>query len=331
MLLRLFKGTGPGVIFSLAVTLGGFWVSAFIDPQVPGQITYETSPMPLYSIVRMLIGHHPLAGVIFSFSIIIMLIFLITYFNTSIFFINERTFLPALFYILLCAVFPQSQTLNPVLPAAFFLMLALMRILDTYRKPGTAFNFFDAGILISIGSLFYINVIWFGIVAIAGIALLRSGNIKEPAITILGLITPYLLIAGLYYVLGKDLGVFFSDITNNLFGELPGQVFTRLTIITLAVVGILFLVSISFLFMQMNSKKIKSRKTFWILLWTLFISLTAYILLPSVSIEMIWITAIPASYILAHYFVFVRKKILPEIMFSGLFVLNILLQIFYIL
>jgi hypothetical protein len=331
MLLKLFRGTGPGVILLIALTLAGSWISAFIDPQLPREAVYETNQMVLYSIVRYVIGIHPLAGEVFSFSVLIMMLFLITYFNTSVFFINERTFLPALFYILLCSIFPECRVLNPVLPASLFLMLAIMRIMETYRKPGTAFNFFDAGILISIGSLFYINVIWFGFLMITGVVLLRSGNVKEPAISILGLITPYILIAGFYYVIGKDTGAFFSDVSRNMFEETTGYDFSGMTVIVLILSGLIFLISIIFLLMQMNSKKIKSRKTFWILLWALFISFFVYFLLPAVSVEIIWITGIPACYILAHYFIFVRKKILPEIIFSGFFLLIVLLQVLYIL
>ena len=330
MLLKLFKGISPGVIFLIALTLGALWISAFLNPQMPAPAVYETSPMPLYGIIKQIAGNSPLGGVIFSFLAVTVIIFLLVSFNTSVFFINERTFLPALFYILFSALFPQQQVMNPVIPASIFLMIALMRIMKAYRKQGTAFNFFDAGILISIGSLFYINILWFGLLLIIGIALLRTGNIKEIAISIVGLLTPYILIIGLYYVLGEDIGAFLEDINYNLFGKTTGYSFSRLTIIVLISTGIIILVSTAFLLMRMSSKKIKSRKTFYLLFWALFISLVLYLLLPSVSVEMIWVTGIPASYMLAHYFVFVRGKIIPEIMFSGIFVLVILLQVFYI-
>jgi len=330
MLLKLFKGISPGVIFLIALTLGALWVSAFLNPQMPAPAVYETNPMPLYGIIKQITGNNLLGGVIFSFLAVTILIFLLVSFNTSVFFINERTFLPALFYILFSALFPQQQIMNPVIPASIFLMITLMRIMKAYRKQGTAFNFFDAGILISIGSLFYINILWFGLLLIIGIALLRTGNIKEIAISILGLLTPYILTIGLYYVLGKDIGAFLADINYNLFGKTSGYSFSKLTIIVVILTGIILLISTAFLLMRMSSKKIKSRKTFYLLLWALFISLVLYTLLPSVSIDMIWITSIPASYILAHYFVFVRGKIIPEIMFSGMFVLIILLQAFYI-
>jgi hypothetical protein len=220
--------------------------------------------------------------------------------------------------------------LNPVLPAAFLLMLAVMRIMDSYRKPEIAFNFFDAAILISIGSLFYANMIWLGLLVIIGIALLRTGNIGEIALSLLGLATPYILTIGLYYVLGKDLDLLFSDIKDNLFGDTNGYSFQRLTIIVLIYSGIIILISIGFLSTQMNSKKIKSRKTFYLLLWWFLISLAIYFILPSISVEIIWIIGIPASYFLAHYFVFVRKKLLPEIVFTVFFLLILLIQIFYI-
>jgi len=278
----------------------------------------------------MLMGVTPLPGVLFSFVMVALLLFLMVHFNTTVFFINERTFLPAALYLFFSALFPQYQVLNPVLPAAIFMLLAIMRIMDSYRKPGIAYNFFDAGILIGIGSLFYANLIWFGLLAFIGIAILRTGSIKEIAVSLLGLITPFLVTTGLLYVLGKDLTIFLTDITENLFGYSGAYDFSRLILVTVIFIGLALAAAIFFLLMRMNSKKIKSRKTFTILLWSFFISLILYFVLPSVSVEIIWITAMPAGYFLAHYFVFARKKLVPEIIFSGFLVLILLVQAFHI-
>jgi len=315
----------------MALTLSVLWISAFIDPQVSSAAIFDTSPMPLYNVLKFLIGKSPVAGVIFSFVILSLILFLLVNFNTSQFFINERTFLPATLYILFSALFFHCQAFNPVLPGVVFLMLAIRRIMDSYRKPDIAYNFFDAGILISIGSLFYADMIWFGILVIVGIAVIRTGNIMEIGIAILGLITPYIILTGLYYVLGKDLTLFYSGIRQNLFGESSGYIISRLTLVAIIYSGLMLILSIVFLLRGMNSKKIKARKTFSVLLWGFFVSLIIYFALPSVSFEMIWITAVPASYILAHYFVFAKKKILPEIIFSGFFLLILLVQVFNII
>jgi hypothetical protein len=326
MLLKLLRGTGPGVLSLLILTTCIFWAGSFLHPQLPGIFIYETRPMPLYGLLKMVIGTNPLIGEIFTFVLFCFMLFFLVSFNTSIFFINERTFLPACFYTLFIAIFPHYQVMNPVLPASVFLMMAMRRIMDSYRKPGTAYNFFDAGIYISIGTLFYADLAWFGVLLIVGIILLRSGNLIEIIISLLGLAAPFVITAGLYYVLGKDIGILLADIRDNFIVKADGYQFTRLSIILLIYTGLIVIMSSGFLVMRMNSKKIKSRKTFSLLLWSLIISFALFFFVPSVSVEIVWIAGIPACYLLAHYFIFERKKVFAEIVFTLFFLLVVLIQ-----
>ena len=326
MISKLFRGTGPGVIFLIIVVLILLWISAFVNPRVHPSSVYEIRPMPLYGIAGMITGSSTQGGVIFSFIMLTALIFLLVNFNTSVFFIGERTFFPAVIFIMLSAVLPSLQVMNPVLPSALFLTLALKRIMEAYRKPGTAFNFFDAALLISTGSLFYANMLWFGLLVFIGIALLRTGNILEIFTSFIGLLTPYILVFGIYYVLGRDTGALLSDISENLFADSPEAVFSRFEIVALILSGLMILAGIVFLLQHINSMKIKSRKTFYLLLWGFVISVILYFALPSASVELLWIMAIPASYILAHYYLNIKKKIVPEIFFTGFLLLVIVIQ-----
>jgi Family of unknown function (DUF6427) len=330
MLLRIFKGTGPGVIFLIIIILIAVWVSAILNQRLHPRFIYETDPMPLYGFVKHLIHNSHNLGVILSFLMVSLMAFLMVNFNTSVFFINERTFLPALFYVLFGGFFPDQQLLNPVIPASIFLMMAIIRIMDGYHKPGTAYNYFDAGILISTGSLFYGNLIWFGALVIIGIALLRTGNAKEIVISVLGLLTPYLITFGIYYVMGKDTFALLKLLGDNMFTRATFYPMPRLTIVALIFSGVLILVSLVQLIRHMNSKKIKSRKTFSLMIWTFLISITIYFLLPSASVELVWLISIPVSYFLTHYFVFVKKKLVPEILFSFLCLFILLIQIWYL-
>jgi len=220
--------------------------------------------------------------------------------------------------------------LNPAIFSALFLMLAIRRIMEAYRVQGIAYSFFDAGILIGTGSLFYANLIWFGVLVIIGIALLRTGNIKEILVSVTGLVTPYILTFGIYYVLGKDLKDLWSLLGYNLFGKPTVFEFTRITIVAVIYIGLITLVSLGYLFMLMNSKKIQARKTFSLFIWGFLIAMGVYFLLHSVSVEIVWIAGIPVSYFLTHYFLFSRKKVMPEILFSVLFILIMLIQIMYL-
>jgi hypothetical protein len=286
--------------------------------------------MPLYGLIKVVISNNHSLGVILSFLMVSAMAFLMVNFNTTVIFITERTFLPAVFYGLLGGFFPDHQLLNPVLPASIFLMLAIIRIMDSYHKTGTAYNFFDAGMLISIGSLFYANLIWFGLLVIIGIALLRTGNLKEIVISIFGLLTPYLILFGIYYVIGKDVWALMKLFGDNLFTKAIYYPLPIVTIVALIFCGALILVSLIQLFNHMNTKKVKARKTFSLMIWLFLISLTVFFALPSASVEIIWIISIPISYFLTHYFVFVKKKLVPEILFSLLFVFILLIQIWHL-
>ncbi len=329
MLLRLFKGTSPGVILLIAITFVIVWISPFINPS-SFQDYYSDSYMPLYGILIGFLGSGSIPSTILSLSIVVLLLFLLTNFNTTIFFINERTFLPAILYILVAVIFPEYQMLNPVLPASLFFMFALKRIMDGYQKQGVAYNFFDAGILISTGSLFYANLIWFGLIIFIGIILMRTISFNEIALTFLGLMTPYLITFGIYYVLGNDPDSLITIIYNSLFTSVQSYSFPRLTIVTLIFDAIMVLISIGYIIMLHNTKKIKSRKTFSILIWIFAISVAVYFTVPSVSVEMIWLTGIPVSYFLTHQFIYIKKKIVSGIFFTVMFALVLLIQVLFI-
>ena len=328
MLLKLFKGTGLAVTILIFVTASGLWIGPVLHPVLP--LYYPgLNSMPLFTLLKDFIGNSALAGVLFSFSLIMLMAVLLVSFNTKGFFITERTFLPAAIYVMLSALFPDCQTLNPAIIASVFLLIALMRIMDAYRKNGIAYNFFDAALLISIGSLFYIDLVWMGLLVFLGIALLRTTNLKELIISIIGLVTPYLILYGIYYVVGKDLKSLTSLLLSNLFGESGGFYMSRMIVVTMLVIGLNILIALIQLFSIFNAKKIKSRKTFSLLIWIFLLGSLSYILIPSVSDEIIYIIAIPLSYLISHYYIFMKRKLIPEIFFTTILVLIVLVQILY--
>ncbi len=329
MLLKHFKRTGPLAILLISLVMVVLWISPIIRVSGRFSLYFDLDPMPLYGIISSITGTHPIPGILFSILLVSLMAFLVVNLNTVLFFINERTFLPALFYILISALFPQYQVMNPAFFGAVFLMLAIMRIMETYRIQGTAYNFFDAGLLIGTGSLFYANLIWFGAITISGIILLRALNLKEILLSILGLLTPFVLAAGFYYVSGKNPLDLLYLLDFNLFGRRAEFVFEPVTVIAILYTGAITLMALSHLFMIIGTKKIQARKTFSLLLWILLISVLIWFFVPSVSVEIIWIAAIPLSYYLSHYFIFLKKKLLPEILFTLFFLLIFFIQVWY--
>lgn len=330
MLLKQFKRTGPFTIFLIVVVMLFIWAGPIVRAKKSFSLYFDLDPMPLYGIVSSILGTHPLPGIILSILMVSLMAFMMVNLNTTLFFINERTFLPAFFYILISGLFPQYQLMNPAVFGAVFLMLAIRRIMESYRIQGTAYNFFDAGLLIGTGSLFYANLVWFGLITVVGIALLRTWNPRELLLSIIGLLTPFVLTLGIYYVEGTNPVDFLNILMYNLFGLKAGFALIPVIIIAMIYTGVLVFGSLYSLILMFGTKKVQSRKTFSLLLWVFLISILIWLLVPSVSIEIIWIAAIPLSYFLSHYFVFLKRKVFSEIMFTLFFLMIVLMQIWYL-
>jgi len=330
-MLRLFKGTGPGVILITIALAALFWIASLLNPETH-EFGFSNHPTPVSQVITSFFGSSAIAPLAISLVLVLLIASMIVSFNTNTFFINERTFLPAILFILLSSVFPYSDVFNPVLPATTLLVLAIIRISDSYRQPDISYNYFDAALIISAGSLLYANLIWFGLLLFVGLVILRNINMREVLITIIGLITPYAILYGIYYVLGKDLLELTSLIGNSLFKESVDYEWSRMQIMILIFMGISFIISLSYLASVFNSKKVKSRKIFSLLIWTLLISILVYLLVPSASVEIFSIFLIPSTCILSNYFVSrQRKKIVPELLFTGTIILVIVFQVLRLL
>ena len=327
MLRKKFRETGPDVVILIGITLLLTWTGAFLHPHLPADLGFNIKPMPLFGLLMSVTSFSTLFSVIIACLLVLTIALLLVNFNTSAFFISERNFLPALIYILLSCYYPQYQILNPALPAAIFLILGIRKIIESYKVQGTAFSLFDAGMLISIGSLFYASLIWFGLLLIIGIAILRTGSMKEVIISVLGLATPVFIVYGFFYVTGKDMGSMLSAVSYNLFAKDGNVIIELLTLIILIISGIIVLISVGQLLSAINSKKIKSRKTFILFLWTFLIIAGVYLLSDPVSEEILWLAMIPTSYFMTHFFVFSRRRLLPEITLAALFLLAALAQV----
>lgn len=329
MFLKILRGTGPGVLFLIVVSLAAVWLGPMISPQTAGDDVSGGRQMILYRLLSEFTGEGSIRGLLLSVALTGLMAYLLVYFNTVEFFINERTYIPAFVYILLTGLFPQNQHMNPALPASVFLLLAIMRIVKTYRVQGTAFSFFDAGFLISVGSLFYANLVWSGLLLFVGIILIRNISLREIVISLAGLATPFLICAGILYVTGENMTSLTEDLKFNILEVIVSPRLTPVTIAGLIVLTFYLFIGITYLMTVVGNKKIKSRKAFSIFLWSLAISIILSSLLSSASLEIIWTGMIPSVYLISHFFVLTKKTLLRESLFILLVVAVIAIQVLY--
>ncbi len=313
-MIRFFRGSGIGPVILVSLAALALWIGYFINPPLIVQ-PYGDQLMPLWGIVTRALEGSPLLAVIVSFALMLLAAIVMVRFNTSIFFIPRRTYLPALFYILLYALFPGEMVLNPALPAALLILAGLWRMVSAYRVNGMSFNFFDAALLISSAGMFYAGSIWMIILVIIGALIFRSPDLRELTVTVVGAILPWVVLYAVWFVTGGDLTDLTDNIRHNLFDSQQSDFRSRTLVVLLVITGLNFIPALFSLLREKPTYKIRSRKTFELLLWMIFLCVVTYILVPGVSFEIIAIAAIPMAFIMANYIAFTRRLIVAEIMF----------------
>ena len=326
-MLTFFKKSTPGCIFAITIILCLLWIPAFMFPRSGAEHIYNAYPMPLYELVIDLLGNNYFINTLFAILLMIANLILISFGNSNEFFFDQKSFLPALFYIIINSAYPGNQIMNPVIVATLFLNFALIRIMNSYKQPVVCSHFFDAGIIIGVGSLFYANLIWFGILIFIGMAVFRSFEIREFVSAIIGLFTPFGLTMAIYYLTDRDISSLFSNFAANLFMDEGLPFMSISSIIVYLIIGIILVLSIINLVGRVNTKKIKVRKTFTMLMWTLVISIILFVLSPAVSLDIVWIMALPCCFFLGHFFVYAKRNKLAEVLFDVILLSVFLVQL----
>jgi len=322
---KIIRGVSPGVILINILILLILWISPLIFNQQQS-FHFDNRPMPLYLILRDTAGSGQ-PGIITALFLILVISYLLVHYNTVLFFIPERTCLPSVLYIFFTGYLINYQTLNPVIPASVFLLLAFRRVIDAYHKNETAFSFFDASLLTGIGSLFYANLIWFGIILVAGVIILRGYKLKEIILSVAGIPVPFLIVTGIYYVFSLDIKRLVEDLGINLFERSETYDFSIAELAGIAVGFIALLTGIIFVFLRIKNMKIRSRKIFILLLWWCLLSVVLYFVSPAVSAEILYLAAIPSVYFITYYFIFSKSRVIPLLFFIAFIICSGAIQI----
>lgn len=325
MLLKALKSNQPLYFLLIPLIALALWIRSFIHP-VAFSLYPGEDMMILYKPLNYIIGTNLLLNNIIAMVFTILLAFLILKLNVQYAFIKLRTFLPPSLFILITSGMPDLHAMHPVYPALLFLILALDRIFSSFDKEIIHSNAFDAGIYLAIGSLFYLNLVfffpllWFGFIIIK-----PKVNWREYVLTTFGFVFPWLAALTFYLIAGREnelwytLQMNFTSHQTFLKENLPIQIYVGYLML-LTLLGSFFLLS------QYDDKRISSRKFFKVFFWIFLISIVLIVANPAVSQEIIVILALPLTYLISNYFLFMKRQLWGEVFLYLLVAAVILLQ-----
>ena len=314
MLLRTVKTRSPGILIFLMLITFLLWWSSFINPQIP-RFHFDQVGMPLYQWVMNVLDQHTLVNRVVAFIILLLHGLLVLRFNQRYILIPTQTYSHAIFYLLITSSFVQLQRINPGLLSSLFVFLMLDQLFAAYRKPYILNRMFMAGMFVSLAGLFYLPSVVFILLIWIGLFILRSFNLREWFVPLLGLAFPLLFVFA-YYYLSEALSL--EGLINTLKNNYQtGATITYYNIsyyIFFGLTGILVVLGSFSLLGRFPQLKIYVRKYYEIWWWMFSGTIALFVLSSQASVELLYFAVLPLSFLLADYMHALRSAVLGNTM-----------------
>jgi hypothetical protein len=306
MLLRFFRTNGAQILIFIPFIGILLWLGPVLIGPKSYYLSHEVH-MPVYEFLEIYINKFSFLPQLIALILVLSIGFLMVRINTRFILINNRTYLPAIIFVLLTSGIPEAQNLNPAIIACFAILFMIEKVLDSYRYEGLFYEFFTAAFVLGVGALIYPLLIFYQIVLWIGIAYLRQFNWREWAFTILGLITPYIFAFSYCYIILDDAGIIINNFnqfynSHQYYSSLPLFVLGFVIIVTLIIA-----ISSQAIIKMFPTRKIVSRRAFSMFFWLFLLTVALYIVFNRASLELTYIAAIPVAFLLSNYLVFVKS------------------------
>ena len=327
MFLVFFKRT-LHIVLTTIVSLGVLlWIGSFTGwlPDVHG---FESNQMPIYSFIANILSGSVLLKTLFAFAVMLTTSLYILQLSSKYILIKTRTYLPALIYIILTAGFISVKGLNPALISSIFVALSLNNLFQIFETKKPHNNVFMAGFFIALGSLFYLPATVFLLLVFVAMIILGTFNLRFFFISVFGFLTPWFFVFIYHYLLNDNIFAIPNMVQSTWnFNNLCAH-YTVMSYVFIFISGLIMLVSAGYMLRMIPTQKINIRKSHSILVWFTIISISSFFIVPSCSVELIYIAAIPVSIQISKYFASSRSRFWPQFWFTTMLAAVILAQFF---
>ncbi|WP_297085820.1 DUF6427 family protein [uncultured Draconibacterium sp.] len=325
MILKRLKSNSSVSLILVPIVSLALWVKSIQQP-----LAYDFYPGEqenvLFALFFQLVKNSDLAQVVSGILLAVALAYLMQLVNDRYMFIRIKSKLPALLFAIVIGGIVPMHTLHPVYFGAVFVLLAVYRLFSAFEIKRPYSLVFDVGFLLGIGALFYLNLLVLLPAFMIGIVILgREAGWREFVIMPMGFFLPFIFALSFMALKNQFLetiAIFQENIitpVNHFQSNIPLQVYV-VTLVLLTIAG-----SVG-MFKQYDTKKISSRKYFTVFFWIFIFSLASFVFMPVTSHEMLVITAIPVTYLIANFFVFMKSRFWSELLFILLLVIVVSMQ-----
>ncbi|GHU93978.1 hypothetical protein FACS1894156_1580 [Bacteroidia bacterium] len=290
--------------------------------------------MPLEKWLLGIVLLHPSAASLLAFAAMCVLMVLLIRLESLHSMVPPQVHITPFVFLLFCSAFPLQKCMSGAHVASLLFIVSLFFFCRLYKEESeqqVKSHIFYAGMFISLATLFSAPSIFLLILVPIALFLFRNYfSWKDHLIAFAGWATPLFYTFIAYYFLYDNGTQFFVLLYNSLF-SLSALIFENARPIEWVYLGLLVLLMIQAIPMTLKgllTSKMKVKKIHTLLLWAFFVLLIISLFLPSGSMFLMPLLAIPSSILIGNYFVITKSRQWAGWQFFILLALTFLTQYF---
>ncbi|MBD1394061.1 DUF6427 family protein [Mucilaginibacter glaciei] len=300
-MINLFKIYNPINILWLAVLL--FITRIGYLAQLPGKVEF----IFVEPFARLLIpvsyeyAFAPFTNIFLAALLILVQAVLVNYMVNHFNLLGKPSFLPALMYVTVTALFTPFMVLSAPLICNFLVIWMLFKLLSLYKSDDAKSTAYDLGIIVALGSLIYLPYIYLFLSIWIALIIFKPFNWREWISGVLGYFTVFFFFAVFYY-LNNRLGSFY-DIWAPLGTKFPAIHIKYINYLVL--VPVLLILVLYFFKLQQNYFKsyVQVRKSFQLLFIIFLIAGFSFYVKSEFNLNHFLLCAVPAAVFFSYYFI----------------------------
>ncbi len=325
-MIKLLK-RNPGIAFIIVplITIA-IWSLSY-----NGFTVATTGAMPLYDLLlHILPAENKIGYFVLGLLLVISQAFHLNYVFNKNEVIYKNSWLPSLFYVLLMSLIPQFLAFQPVLITNSISIFILEKIFRLYKNQQPLSLDFDTGMLISISSLFYFPSIFISLLFFSGIIILKPFSWRDWVVGFLGMLLPFFLMFTYYFLTDQFQYFTARFFTSNIRQQIDvAQLLPQGFGVTIGYISLLLLLSV-FALQKNFSKNVIRTRNYQQMMFIFIITAALEILTSPVNqLYRFIILAIPFSFLIAYYFLAIKKTWFAETAF-WILICNILFNLFWL-
>lgn len=319
MLLKFFKSNLPHIIIFIPILGAILWLPSLYPELSMKQIELVAPQSTFFNWITSYLQSNYYLNISSALVICVLQSYLLIRLNFKYIFIDSKTYLPAILFILVSSSIYAYQNLNPALLANLAILIALDRCYKIEKDRNQFKHYFEGGLFVGIATLIYPIAFYFIIIIWLTQIILRTFNWREWISSIIGLITPFAFALAIVYINSSATYHINSYLEFFNTNTILKQDFNTLNLIAIITFVGIFIIALFSALRLIGTKKISTRKYFSLFLWILLLTSAAFTLIPSAGFELVFFAASPVAIIFTMFFIEIRKKWLAEVFFTIIF------------